>query len=100
MALTQQEQFDAAEKCLRDAIDNNPNQPSLYNSLANVLLRQNNIIDAIQTLNEALTIDETYATAHNTLGRCYYLQGQADLAKQHYQQAIQYDMHFPQAHYN
>jgi predicted TPR repeat methyltransferase len=100
MAYAQSEQYQQALDSLDKAIAIAPEQPSFYNSKANVLIRMQRTDEAIAALEHAIDCDPSYSTAHNTLGRCYYTIEQLDEAKKHYQRAIELDKHFPQAHYN
>jgi len=100
MAYTQSEQYNKALLALNKVIALAPGEVGFLNSRANVFIRLDNTLDAIESLNCAIRIDPGYAIAYNTLGRCYYLQNNLSLAWQNYNKAIELDDCFVEAHYN
>lgn len=51
-------------------------------------------------LNKALEADSKSASAHNTYGLVYRMEGEDELAEKHYRLAIKYDRNYSQAHNN
>jgi tRNA(Ile)-lysidine synthetase-like protein len=76
---------------LNNAIEAEPENAMLYNSLGNIQLRQEKSSDAIASYKKAIALQANYLPAHNNLGRCYYQLGKLEDAKSAYQQAVNID---------
>ncbi|WP_245932445.1 tetratricopeptide repeat protein [Isoalcanivorax indicus] len=63
-----QENWAAAERSLREAIDTNARNPYAHNALGLALREQGRFIDAKQHYQHAVTLDPLYARAHFNLG--------------------------------
>ena len=74
---------------LRHIIDVNPNVAFAHNNLANILLKQRRIDDAIAEFNKALELDPGDAKAHSNLGLALVQQGRLDEAERHYRKTLE-----------
>ena len=69
------EDFSEAIDLLNNAIASTPNDPQLYDVLGTLYENSNEPEKAIQSLQKALEIDPTYASALKHMGMVYYNQG-------------------------
>jgi len=74
---------------LRAAIRQSPNNPSSYNSLAQVYLRQKKPKKARDMLLLAVTVNPKFATGHANLAMLYAMMNQRNQAKFHLGKALQ-----------
>lgn len=83
LAITQQfvNQLPAAQKNLEQAIRLNPNLPSAYFQLGNVLEHRGQLQQAVREYQAAVHHDATYAKPHFALAHLYQRLGKKDLAK-------------------
>ena len=81
--------IDKAETVLRAAIRQLPNNPSTYNSLAQVYLRQKKPEKARDMLLLAVTVNPNFATGHANLAMLYAMMNQRNQAKFHLGKALQ-----------
>ena len=125
LELHRQGQFDAAEKCYREilqqqpencdalhglgvlaqkhlqnAVKAQPNNPMFHNSLGNLWLRLGNFEQAEKSFSQALKLDDKHIPALNNLGNCYYQQNKFSDAQKTYAKVIQLAPNFADAHYN
>jgi protein O-GlcNAc transferase len=75
-------------------------QHRIINNLGNVLRQQGKLEEAIQSYQQALSLNPNYAQAHNNLGNIFQEQGKLEEALQSYQQALSLNPDFVQAHNN
>src|SRR3990167_5506288 len=85
---------------INSAIKRLPEEPSLYNSLGNILGRQTKIEEAITAYQHAIKINPHYPGALSNLGNCYLRLQQLPQAEKFYQQALAIDADYPDAHFN
>ena len=64
-----------------------PSAPHLHVWRADVLLRHNRAVEAVASLREAIRLRQDYASAHNLLGRAYWMLQQPQPALDHYRLA-------------
>jgi len=78
-----------AEPVLRAAIRQLPNNPSTYNSLAQVYLRQKKPEKARDMLLLAVTVNPNFGVGHANLAMLYAMMNQRDMAKVHLRKALE-----------
>ncbi len=93
-------QLNQAKALLKKTIKQLPNEPSVYNSLGNILRRQGKDKDAIVAYQKATALNPNYPGALSNLGNAYLSQEKFTEAKQSYQKAIEVDPQYPDAHFN
>ncbi|MCJ7735100.1 MAG: tetratricopeptide repeat protein, partial [Anaerolineales bacterium] len=79
---------DLAEGYLRNAVRFQPESAVVYGYLADILAVQDKSQEAIETYQQAITLDEYLPWIHNNLGVLLLEQGQALLATSHFQKAL------------
>ena len=90
LALAGRGQIDEAIVQYQKALETNCHHPHrVHCNLADALVRRGQIVAAIEHYRQALTIDPTFADAHNNLGIVLADQGQRDQAIAHYQKAVE-----------
>lgn len=94
------EQIKEAKAFIKKAIKRQPNEPSLYNSLGNLLSRQNKLDEALNAYQTAIELNPQYPGAFNNLGNIYIKLNKPTEAIAAYQQAIKIDDLYPDAHFN
>jgi len=82
------ERPDLAENYLRYAIRLQPESAEVYGFLADILAAQDKSPEAIETYQQAISLDEYLPWIHNNLGVLYLEQGKASLAADHFQKAV------------
>ena len=97
---TQQENYSEASHYLQQAIDLQPNDPTLQLHLANVLKIQGLFSQAAIALHNALELQPHYTLAMNNLGTVYYALGKLPEAVEFYRRAILENPVYIDAHYN
>lgn len=75
----------------RAALNGDPDNPVILNSLAGLLLDQGRIDEAGKALRKALQKRERYAEAHYNLGRVHRASGRLDLAQGSFRRALSID---------
>jgi len=60
-----------------------------HNNLGNLMLKEQQLEQAVRHFREALRLDSTYSMARNGLGNAFLLAGNADSALVAYERAIQ-----------
>ena len=103
------DEYDAAEKYLKEALEFYPNYPiALYDLGLLYLIRAKNegengepnralLIKAGKTLKRAVRADPNFIRAHLMLGEAYYLYGKPEKAKEHLEKVIELDPRSPEA---
>jgi predicted O-linked N-acetylglucosamine transferase (SPINDLY family) len=92
--------FDAAIRLIRDAIERDPENPIYHGNLGNVFKDANRLTDAVAEYRRALQLDPGYAEIHNNLGYVLQVSGMTEDALGHYRQAIALRRDNHRAHYN
>ena len=80
------------------AVQLHPETTAAYNNLGHVLLKLNRIDEADAVFREALTQDETLASAAFGRGEVGIRRGQFDVARRFYEQALEHAPHEPTFH--
>ena len=80
------------------AVQLHPETTAAYNNLGHVLLKLNRIDEADAVFREALTQDETLASAAFGRGEVGIRRGQLDVARRFYEHAVQHAPHEPTFH--
>ena len=80
------------------AVQLHPKTTAAYNNLGHVLLKLNRIDEADAVFREALTQDETLASAAFGRGEVGIRRGQFDVARRFYEHAVQHAPHEPTFH--
>ena len=80
------------------AVQLHPETTAAYNNLGHVLLKLNRIDEADAVFREALTQDETLASAAFGRGEVGIRRGQLDVARRFYEHAVQHAPHQPTFH--
>ena len=80
------------------AVQLHPETTAAYNNLGHVLLKLNRIDEADAVFREALTQDETLASAAFGRGKVGTRRGQLDVARRFYEHAVQHAPHEPTFH--
>ncbi|WP_131783479.1 tetratricopeptide repeat protein [Legionella gresilensis] len=89
----------AIEK-FKKALALEPNNPILYNNLANTYKKNYQFNEAILNYQKAVEIAPDYAQAHNNLAGIYAMQGVHQQALHHYHLALKNAPDFAAAHFN
>lgn len=87
VAYIQLGQFDQAERHLREALKQNPNQPDALTNLGSILLRQERYEEAIEVNQRAIDFSPEFAMAHNNLALALLALGREDEARGHVAEA-------------
>jgi tetratricopeptide (TPR) repeat protein len=74
--------------------------PEAHNTLANALLAQNKLEDAVKHLHEALRLSPAFPEAHTNLAHALLRQGKVEQAVIHCRHALHYRPDFPPAYAN
>src|SRR5207247_1614835 len=90
--------IDEAEKETRRAIELDANNAKAHFNLANILVRQNKIGDAVDEFQTVIRLDADHYRAHNNLGMIYATQGKLDLAGRHFYNAVRVNQRFERQH--
>jgi DNA-binding winged helix-turn-helix (wHTH) protein/tetratricopeptide (TPR) repeat protein len=88
-----------AEQAYKRAIQLNPNYSSAFLFYAWLLLTRGRFEEALHSLRQAQRIDPGSLTLKTVMGLPYYYQRQPERALEHYEQALEMDADFAQAHY-
>jgi DNA-binding winged helix-turn-helix (wHTH) protein/tetratricopeptide (TPR) repeat protein len=88
-----------AERAYKRAIQLNPNYSSAYLFYAWLLLTQGRFDEALYSLRQAQRIDPGSLTLKTVMGLPYYYRRQPERALEHYEQALEMEADFAQAHY-
>jgi len=86
-ALGKKGAFQDAEKELLEALEEEPNQPLLKCSLADLYLRQDKVVEAKLLAEEVLSLEPNFSRALFVLGEIYSREGRLDEALQCFRQA-------------
>lgn len=97
---TQEENFEQATKTLQQALQYQPNDPTLALHLANVLKIQGHYLQAIVLLDKIIQSHPSYAPAYNNLGTILYAQEKWDEAIDHFNLSIDIEPQYTDAYYN
>lgn len=89
-----------AEKLYREAIDNKVSVADAYCNLGIIHARKGDTVQAIDHLTQALKADPRHTEAHYNLANMYYDAGNFNLAKVHYEVAIELEDAFSEIRYN
>lgn len=89
-----------AAEFIQHAIKRLPSEPSLYNSLGNILARQKKIDAAIGAYQQAIEKNPNYPGALSNLGNCHLKLQHIEQARKYYEQALMIDPDYPDAHFN
>ena len=73
------------------ALEKSPRKTIIINNLARVFAAEGNFNEAINRLNNSLTLDNTFAGTYIALGDIYGMYGKSSEAMQAYEKAIMYD---------
>ncbi|TFG47422.1 MAG: tetratricopeptide repeat protein, partial [Anaerolineales bacterium] len=84
----EEERPDLAESYLRYAIRLQPESAKVYGNLADILAIQDKTQEAIETYQQAISLDEYLPWIHNNLGVILLEDGQASEAADHFQKAL------------
>lgn len=94
--LGEEDALDFIEKALKLS----PQDISILNSKANILARNGDFDQAIETFNNAIKLDPQYAIALNGLGKCLLQTDRLTLAEKAFQKALTLKPHFIEAQFN
>ncbi len=100
IVLAQQQKYEEALIWLERAVQEDPKQPALQNSLANLYKNLGNLDLAKKHYEKALQLKPDYATAQHNLANIYYQQSEYKQAAEHYRLAIQSQPNYADAHYH
>lgn len=93
--------FRKAEEQYQAALRLNPNKyPDTYYNYGVLLMKEGKFDRAQEALDNALTINPSYAEAHNDMGYLLERQGKLDEAAFEYQKAVEERPEFRKAHFN
>ncbi len=92
--------IDSAIRCIRDAVELDPNNPLYHANLGNILKDSGRPTDAIMAYRRALELHPGYAEVHNNLGYVLQAGGMIEEGIGHYRQAITLRPDNYRAHYN
>ncbi len=90
----------AAVNYFQKALELDPHNPQINNSLANSLQRMGEFERAIDLYYKVIQLQPTNAEAHNNLGRALKLQGRVEEAIAYYQKAVELEPSNPVYHSN
>ena len=76
------------EERLRAFLEENPDDPMVLLSLANVVLREGRVEEALELVERAVEIDPDYMAAYPVLGDCREQLDDLDGAREAYEKAI------------
>jgi tetratricopeptide (TPR) repeat protein len=96
--MRQRSRFDAAIYYYDRARKARPDAPFVLNKLSRMLLNVQRAQEAVPHLRHALEVYPDYSTSQTTLGDAYRLLGEMELARLHYEQAIQINPFDPLPH--
>ena len=96
----QQNDYKAALRDIRHAIQLNPNQPDYHSNLGLVLRANGEAEQAIFAYKTALNLNASDPEIHNNLGNAYYVLKQFEMARSCYQQALQLSPEYTLARIN
>ncbi len=96
----QQSDFVQAERYLRLAIEQDPNEPAYHNHLGNTLQAQQRFTEAIAVHRQALECDPNHAESYNNLGNAYDRLHETQAAKDCYRKALDLRQDYLAAWYN
>lgn len=82
------------------AIRQDPENATFYNSKGNILSQMNDLVGAACAYDHAIKLQPTYGVAYTNLANCFYRQNKIENAKKAYQKAIVLHPNFPNAHFN
>ena len=85
---------------LRHMIDINPQVSFAHNNLADILLKEGHVDEAIEHFNQALELDPGNAMAENNLGLTLAKLGRLEDAEPHYRKAVQLNPRYAKAYEN
>jgi Flp pilus assembly protein TadD len=83
---------------MRHTIDVNPNVAFAQNNVANLLLKEKRVDEAIQHFEKALDSEPNHALAQNNLGLALVQQGRSDEAEPHFRKAVELDPKYYKAY--
>lgn len=92
--------FPEAEKCYRQVLQADPDQPVALHLLGMIAFQSGNVEAAIELVSKALNIKPDFAEAHNTFGIVLKNAGRLDDAMASYKKAIAITPAYTEAHYN
>lgn len=87
--LERNERFDEALKLIQEAVNVDPTNPSYLDSLGWAYFKLNKLPEAEKHLKEAARFDSMSSTIQEHLGDIYQKQGRGDLARGHWQKALE-----------
>jgi tetratricopeptide (TPR) repeat protein len=85
---------------LRHTLDVNPDVAFAHINLANVLLKEDHVDEAVEHLRKALELDPGYAEGENNLGLALVKLGRLDEAEAHYRKAVALNPRYFKAYEN
>jgi arylsulfatase A-like enzyme/Flp pilus assembly protein TadD len=88
--LIAEDKLDEAARMLAAALRFDPSQPRALATLASLLSREGKNDQALEVARKALDLAPRFAEAHNAIGLVYRRRGELDLARVHYERAIEY----------
>ena len=94
------QEFEEAKKAYNDALKLDPENFTLYDSLARLELRKSNPAEAIRIYRDALSKVSEKAGVYSRLGDVYFNQGESKKAKDCFEQAIELDNNNVNAYYS
>lgn len=92
--------YEDLETLWRATIARNPECSMAHNNLGNILLRRNDIGEAMVHLRQAVDLQPDNPEARDSLGTALLEHGEVDEAMQHYRASVDLDPTRAEAHYN
>ena len=86
--LERNERYEEARKLIQQALDVDPTNPSYLDSLGWAYFKLGKFADAEKYLKDAVRFDSMSSTIHEHLGDVYHKQGKAEMARSHWQKAL------------
>ncbi len=88
------------ETLWRETVARNPESSMAHNNLGNILLRRNDIDEAMVHLRQAVVLQPDNPEARDSLGTALLQRGEVDEAMQHFRASVELDSNRAEAHYN
>lgn len=92
--------YESQETFWTDTLAKNPNCWTAHYNLANAIIQNGRVDEAISHYQKTLEINPRYAYAHNNLGAAFMVKGRLDEAIEEYQKALKGKPTDAEAHYN
>jgi len=84
-----QDNFEGAERLLRQAVKINTSSAAAFHNLGIALMKQGRLEESIASLRRALDLNPRFSDAYNNLGRVFLAQGKQDAARESYLKALE-----------